>query len=156
MSTLKDNLPGEFMGGEYLNTKAYEFRDVEVTKEHRIVDEAGWWIPWPGPHRNVMHWYELANGYSVGFNENPARGWSFPVVKTPKPNPLGEQHRQINAMREVEMESARKYVEDMRRQAEAEKKPDGTLSLPLWSHRGFSISPMLLEYLLDAAENDYY
>jgi len=36
---------------------------------------------WIGPQRNVHFWVVLENGYAVGWNENPARGWSFPVVK---------------------------------------------------------------------------
>ncbi|HFQ5128631.1 TPA: hypothetical protein ACGUU0_003117, partial [Vibrio vulnificus] len=35
---------------------------------------------WQGKHKNVMCWWLLANGYAVGWNENPAIGWSFPVI----------------------------------------------------------------------------
>lgn len=36
---------------------------------------------YPGQHKHVCFWAELANGRAVGFNENPARGYSFPVVR---------------------------------------------------------------------------
>src|ERR1051325_2307301 len=39
--------------------------------------------PWPGRHRYVSVWYVLSNGKAVGFNENPVRGWSFPVITYP-------------------------------------------------------------------------
>lgn len=39
---------------------------------------------WAGTHKYVRFWCELANGYAVGFNENPARGWSYPVIKLKK------------------------------------------------------------------------
>jgi len=76
METLKDVLPYEFMRGEYTDTRAYQFRDVEVVKEHRLCS-----AKWPGQHKHVCSWYELANGYAVGWNENPSKGWSFPVIK---------------------------------------------------------------------------
>lgn len=40
--------------------------------------------PWPGIHKNVVIWWELDNGKAVGFNENPATGWSFPVCSVKK------------------------------------------------------------------------
>lgn len=36
---------------------------------------------WPGVHKNVQEWYILENGYCVGFNENPGKGWTFPHMK---------------------------------------------------------------------------
>ncbi len=78
--TLKDVMPHEFMGGEYCNDRAYTFRDVEVIQEHSLSDNN--YVSWPGTrNKNVMFWVKLSNGYAVGFNENPARGWSFPVIK---------------------------------------------------------------------------
>jgi hypothetical protein len=29
----------------------------------------------------VYNWCKLENGYAVGWNENPARGWSYPWKK---------------------------------------------------------------------------
>ena len=81
MSTLRHNLPHEFMDGEYDNTRAYALRDVEVVRK---VDGTEPGQGWPGPHVNVMNWYVLADGHIVGWNENPSRGWSFPVKKLSK------------------------------------------------------------------------
>ena len=76
MKTLKDVMPHEFMGSEYQDTRAVKFADVRVTGEFY-----GHQVRWPGTHKNVQWWVKLANGYAVGWNENPGRGWSFPVVK---------------------------------------------------------------------------
>lgn len=75
--TLRDVLPIEFCLGEYHDTKAYKFRDVKVINSHK--DD-----PWIGNEKKVKVWYELDNGYAVGWNENPSRGWSIPVVKIKK------------------------------------------------------------------------
>ena len=40
--------------------------------------------PWPGSHKNVFVWWELETGHAIGWNENPSRGWSFPVIKLKK------------------------------------------------------------------------
>jgi len=77
MKTLKDVLPTEFMGGEYVNDKARKHADVQVTATH---DPYNGGLRWPGSHKNVVIWYELANGKAVGWNENMSRGWSFPVI----------------------------------------------------------------------------
>lgn len=79
--TLKEKLPPEFIGGEYRNTKAFQMRDIIVTKEHCYLWDGDNYIKWPGSHKNVNSWVELENGYIVGWNENPLRGWSFPVLK---------------------------------------------------------------------------
>lgn len=72
--TLGEAAPREFHI-EYRDTKAYTMKDVQVVSMHESdVDR------WPGPQKNVFRWWKLANGRSVGWNENPARGWSFPVV----------------------------------------------------------------------------
>lgn len=70
--TLAEAAPREFTRGEYNDTEAYQYRDVQVISEHEA--------HWPGGHRNVHVWWLLANGKRVGWNENPKRGWSFPVV----------------------------------------------------------------------------
>lgn len=72
---LKDALPKEFLT-EFQDTEAYKYAEIEVLTE---VDSRV--IAWPGTHKNVNFWVALANGKAVGWNENPARGWSFPVVK---------------------------------------------------------------------------
>ncbi len=35
---------------------------------------------WPGRHKNVVKWWILEDGRGVGWNENMAVGWSFPVI----------------------------------------------------------------------------
>lgn len=78
MTTLQDVLPYEFRGCEYSKSPARKHANVEVVE---TVDGCKAGQGWPGPQTNAFWWYRLANGYAVGFNENPSRGWSFPVVK---------------------------------------------------------------------------
>jgi hypothetical protein len=73
---LRDTLPIEFMGCEYETCRARKFADVEIIEEYDSFKD-----PWIGKEKNVHYWFKLVNGYAVGHNENPARGWSFPVVK---------------------------------------------------------------------------
>ena len=82
--TLKDVMPSEFLAGGYDNTKAFKMKDEIVLVEHGdMFDQVEKELSWPGSHKNVHYWVELTNGMAVGWNENPARGWSFPVVKNP-------------------------------------------------------------------------
>ena len=71
MKALKDVLPIEAY--EYETVQKYF--NVEVLREVDSFDE-----PWVGKHKNVMNWFILANGKAIGWNENPAIGWSFPVI----------------------------------------------------------------------------
>lgn len=80
---LIDHVPYEF-SQVFNDTKAYEFRDVEVIKEHTLSGSDSNWVSWPGREKNVFNWWELENGYAVGWNENPSIGWSFPVIKLKK------------------------------------------------------------------------
>jgi hypothetical protein len=73
---LREVLPPEFLSGEYDDTRAFKMRDVFAI---RTVDARE--QPWPGSHKFVNYWYPLTNGYAVGWNENPQKGWSFPVIK---------------------------------------------------------------------------
>ena len=73
---LRDVLPSEFHY-EYLDTQAAKFLDVEVEKS---CDATNPTERWPGSQRNVYAWWILKNGKAVGWNENPGRGWSFPVI----------------------------------------------------------------------------
>lgn len=43
------------------------------------------WVSWQefGSHKNVYCWILLEKGQAIGWNENPARGWSFPMKKVP-------------------------------------------------------------------------
>lgn len=70
-------LPPEFLTDSYERTPAYQLRDHDVIERH-VVNEGG--KRWPGPQMYVNLWLKLANGKAVGWNENPQRGYSFPVV----------------------------------------------------------------------------
>ena len=82
--TLRDCIPlewvseGEKRRAPFLRDNA----DVAVVREVDGCVEA-----WPGKHKNVLHWYVLANGYAVGWNESPSHGWSFPVVRLARARP---------------------------------------------------------------------
>ena len=75
---LRDVLPKFFFWGEYNDTRAYKFLDVEVVEKYKGYKDGQGWI---GTHKNIYVWWELANGYAVGMNENPSCGLSFPVAK---------------------------------------------------------------------------
>lgn len=71
--TLRDWIPDEAISdlqGTVIARK-FGYRVVEDVVGRR----------WPGKHKNVINWCVLENGYAVGWNENPARGWSFPIIK---------------------------------------------------------------------------
>lgn len=73
--TLKDVLPWEATAGEYEGERFLKYLDEEVIKERDSGNR------WPGSHKNISKWWTLANGLAVGWNENLARGWSFPVKR---------------------------------------------------------------------------
>lgn len=72
---LRNVVPRDFFI-EYMETPTAEFIDVEVIGTFGTSTR-----PWPGPHKYVHVWWLLANDHAVGWNENPALGWSFPVIK---------------------------------------------------------------------------
>lgn len=82
MTTLRDKLPSGFMC-EFGESKAAKFIDVEVVAEHGFFS-GGDNIRWLGKQRHAYVWWELANGYGVAWNENPSKGYSFPVMKLKK------------------------------------------------------------------------
>jgi len=77
MKTLRDVLPHEFFLS-YMDTEAAKYLDVEVVATYGSGDNLEL-KSWVGVHRNVYIWWQLANGKAVAWNENPGRGWSFPV-----------------------------------------------------------------------------
>jgi hypothetical protein len=81
IKTLKEIMPEELVARDCDKTRAYKMKDVIVVKEHCTLIDQDEYKFWPGTHKNVYSWVELENGYAVGWNENPARGWSFPVIK---------------------------------------------------------------------------
>lgn len=74
--TLREEFP-DLLNGEFSDTRAFRLRDARVASVHGCFTDSK---PWPGPQKNVMSWVRLENGLAVGWNENPTRGWSFPVV----------------------------------------------------------------------------
>ena len=78
MPALRDVLPREFFQ-EFMNTRAATMLDVEVAEEHSMTNDDKPYQRWPGVEKNVMTWWKLIDGRSVGWNENVSRGWSFPV-----------------------------------------------------------------------------
>lgn len=81
VKTLKDVMPGELIDRDCDKTRAYKMKDVVVVKEHCSMIDQEEFKFWPGTHKNVYFWVVLENGNAVGWNENPSRGWSFPVIK---------------------------------------------------------------------------
>ncbi|MFQ5935578.1 MAG: hypothetical protein ACE5LB_04135 [Acidiferrobacterales bacterium] len=87
MPTLKQVLPTEFAEGRYADTPAYALRDMKVIARKLATgapcsspSKDGLFEAWPGLHEHVRYWFILENGKAVGFDEDPDKGWSFPVV----------------------------------------------------------------------------
>ena len=74
--TLKEALPHEIAEAPDVYRLPACHLDVEVTAAHQ-----GWQRRWPGKSKNVMHWWELANGRIIGWNESLSRGWSIETIK---------------------------------------------------------------------------
>lgn len=73
--TLRDWLPKEALDNP--SPQLERLLDKEISADH---SHHGAILSWPGRHQHVNNWCEVG-GYAVGWNENPSRGWSFPVVK---------------------------------------------------------------------------
>ena len=87
MPKLKQVLPEQFLAGAYDDTPAYALRDAEVIARKLATgapcDSASKHVlfqTWPGPHEHVSDWFILDNGKAVGVNNDPEKGYSFPVV----------------------------------------------------------------------------
>lgn len=74
MNLLRHEVPREFFQ-EFMDTPAARLLNVEVLERRGPPQR------WPGKHKHVSTWWILANGRCVGWNENPSRGWSFPVAR---------------------------------------------------------------------------
>jgi hypothetical protein len=72
---LKDCLPYEAYDFPNVN----KYADLEVVEKHQSFNKR-----WIGKHKNVHVWFVLENGYAIGWNENPAIGWGFPVERYKK------------------------------------------------------------------------
>lgn len=65
----------------FKDTQAYTLKDQMVVIEFSNFDSCRPYLPWIGSHKNVHYWVVTDCRHAIGFNENPATGWSFPVVK---------------------------------------------------------------------------
>ena len=74
--TLKEAMPYEY--SQDTDSKAHKFDDIEVIWKQNVLNH---YKKWPGTQKYVYFWVVLANGYAVGWNENPSKGWSFPIIK---------------------------------------------------------------------------
>jgi len=78
----------------FVDLKSGSWDDMPVAKYFEVGVVREYWShgnsenkpvkKWPGPQKYVFVWVELENGKAVGWNENPSRGWTFPVVTLPK------------------------------------------------------------------------
>jgi len=78
--TLKDVLPHDAnFDLEGRDKRIATLLDVAVLAQFDPVVPGGYWEG--STHRNIVTWWVLADGHAVGFNENIAVGWSFPVIR---------------------------------------------------------------------------
>lgn len=90
---LKEWNPIQNSGFDFSNTRIDKYMELEIVKECSSVDfskdsdeqfnayikELNTNAPFKTHH--TYSFVVLKNGYAVGWNENPSRGWSFPIVK---------------------------------------------------------------------------
>jgi len=83
MQKLKNWLPGEFQR-EYMDARTADFLECEVTEEigpdHPKYNE----IPKGIYRKHIYNWciiFDRGKYYAVAWNENPSRGWSFPICR---------------------------------------------------------------------------
>lgn len=72
---LRDVLPKEALGVEFYDSLR-KYLDYEVKETITEYD-----IRRPFKHKNIYVWWILEGEIAVAWNENPSRGWSFPVAK---------------------------------------------------------------------------
>ena len=75
---LRDWLPDSFFN-EFEDSPVNKFLDVVILDDYGY--DAKPFSFHPFKHKCIFNWVKLENGYAVGWNENPAIGWSFPIVK---------------------------------------------------------------------------
>ena len=82
MKTLREWLPSQ---QDTFGLSIEKFLDFEIIEEMRVDGkERSDHYQQPFTHKNIYNWCVITNGkktYAVGFNENPAIGWSFPYKK---------------------------------------------------------------------------
>lgn len=70
---LRNEVPKEFFR-EHMGSRAAKYLNEPVAAIYFTSYHS-----WPGREKNVNVWWLLRNGIAVGWNENPSRGWSFPI-----------------------------------------------------------------------------
>ena len=82
METLRKWIETKYLSEDEYK-KVFKMLDVKIMNEFSLHNDL--WVSWQkfGTHKNVMNWVLLDNGYAVGWNENPGKGWSFPLKKVP-------------------------------------------------------------------------
>ena len=78
---LKEWLPQEFF--QYKHPEMEKFLNRPILINYNLYNENAW-RSWPGKHKYVQNWCIVSyedNYYAIGFNENPSRGWGFPIKK---------------------------------------------------------------------------
>ena len=77
--TLREAAPKDF--SKFANSLAGSMGEESIVASYQTIDRT---LPnykvFPGPYSHVLQWWELQNGYAVGYNQNPILGPSFPVV----------------------------------------------------------------------------
>ena len=61
---------------EFMDDEVQKYLDYEVLEEIKVFDKR-----FPFKHKHIYVWWILEKGIAVAWNENPSRGWSFPVAK---------------------------------------------------------------------------
>ena len=62
---------------EFMDDEVQKYLDYEVLEEiRRTIDKR-----FPFKHKNIHVWWILEKDIAVAWNENPSRGWTFPVAK---------------------------------------------------------------------------
>jgi len=81
-----ENLLKDWLIGKDLSLneekKFSKLMDNKILHEFTMHDESTW-FSWNNfeSHKYVYNWILLETGHAIGWNENPARGWSFPSKK---------------------------------------------------------------------------
>ena len=78
---LKNWVPQEFHT-QYMDTYAAKLLECEVIQDYTSGDIGFFTNIFT--HKHIYNWCIVTNGekkWAVGWNENPSRGWSFPVKR---------------------------------------------------------------------------
>lgn len=73
---LREVLPKEALSEEFADQRFRKYLDYEVIQEIKTYNPR-----FPFEHKNIHVWWIIEDSLAVGWNENPSRGWSFPVER---------------------------------------------------------------------------